>query len=62
MGYCICMNVCLSILVTCTGVTFGQYRTFGDYVCMAVQEKFVEHGVVPDVIDVPPTELAKVRE
>ena len=29
--------------------------------CMALQEKFREHGVVPDVIDEPPAELAIVR-
>lgn len=62
MGYCICMCMWLALLVTCTRVTSGQYCRFGDYVCMAVQEKFVEHGVVPDVIDVPPTEKATVRE
>ena len=28
---------------------------------MALQEKFREHGVVPDVIDEPPAELAIVR-
>lgn len=28
---------------------------------MAVQEKFLEHGVVPDVIDQPPTERATVK-
>ena len=28
---------------------------------MAVQEKFTEHGVVPDVIDVAPAEKAEVR-
>lgn len=62
MGYyCICMCVCLGILVTCPRVTFARYR-YCDYFCMAVQEKFVEHGVVPDVIDVPPTEKATVRE
>ena len=27
---------------------------------MALQEKFREHGVVPDVIDEPPTQLATV--
>ena len=31
------------------------------YACMAVQEKFREHKVVPDVIDEPPAELATVR-
>ena len=30
-------------------------------ICMAVQEKFREAGVVPDVIDEPPKEPAKVR-
>ena len=32
------------------------------FTCMAVQDKFREHGVVPDVLDEPPTGLATVRE
>ena len=31
------------------------------FTCMAVQDKFREHGVVPDVLDEPPTGLATVR-
>ena len=48
------------------GVTSREqyYCKVGDgwKVCsMAVQEKFIEHGVVPDVIDVAPAEKAEVK-
>ena len=61
MGPLTCRAIIAILIFTQFLLTSSEFCSTHTRICMAVQEKFREAGVVPDVIDEPPKEPAKVR-